>query len=81
VGRKVHYVSAGSADGKYPSVCRSADITEVDETGPVPESGVPYVGLAVLNPTGLHFRPLAESGGVRYDEGRAPYTWHWPERV
>jgi hypothetical protein len=81
VNRAVHYVSAGSADGKYPSVCRAAHITEVaPDTDPVPESGVPHVGLAVLNPTGLHFRPLAE-GGVLYDENNAPYTWHWPERV
>jgi len=77
VNRAVHYVSAGSADGKFPSVCRAATITEV--AGAVTD-GVPLVGLAVLNPTGLHFRPIAE-GGVAYDEDNAPYTWHWPERV
>jgi hypothetical protein len=84
VNRAVHYVSAGSADGKYPSVCRAATITEVADSGSdVPESGVPYVGLMVVNPTGVHFRPLSE-GGAKYasaDDGLVSYTWHWPERV
>jgi hypothetical protein len=79
VGRVVHYVSAGSADGKFPSVCRAAIITEVGD------QNASQIGLMVLNPTGIHFRPLAEDG-VLYaarEEGTAaaPYTWHWPERV
>jgi hypothetical protein len=74
VNRQVHYVSAGSADGKYPSICRAATITEVQASD--------VVGLMVVNPTGIHFRPLAE-GGAALDESDnpAPYTWHWPERV
>lgn len=82
VNRAVHYVSAGSADGKYPSVCRAATITEVlppqDARGDLPGPGL--VGLMVANPTGLHFRPIAD-GGARYSDDNVPYTWHWPERV
>lgn len=79
VNRSVHYVSAGSADGKYPSVCRAATVTEV----PAPntdQADQGIVGLMVINPTGIHFRPLSD-GGAKYDAGNAPYTWHWPERV
>lgn len=78
-GRIVHYVSAGSADGKYPSVCRSALVTEVP--GPETEAeAMGVVGLMVINPTGLHFRPIAD-GGAEYDPDNGPYTWHWPERI
>lgn len=76
VGRVVHYVSAGSADGRYPSVCRAADVTEVESDEPTDMR----VGLLVKNPEGIHFRPLV-SGGAAYDEEKAPMTWHWPERV
>lgn len=70
VGRDVHYVSAGSKDGTYPSVCRAAKITEVWH-------GNELVSLVVFNPTGQHF-----ATGVRHDEEtKAPMTWHWPERV
>lgn len=84
VGRVVHYVSAGSADGKFPSVCRAAIVTEVGRPGTESEA-VQAVSLLVLNPTGIHFRPLAE-GGARYadtvdGDALVPYTWHWPERV
>lgn len=80
VNRQVHYVSAGSADGKYPSVCRAATITEVSEASTEhAEEG--RVGLMVVNPTGIHFRPLSEGGAVNDEETKAPYTWHWPERV
>lgn len=76
VGRVVHYVSPGSADGKFPSVCRAADVTELSDQDDQ------LVGLMVKNPTGIHFRPLAD-GGARYDgsDDPGPYTWHWPERV
>jgi hypothetical protein len=65
VGRVVHYVSRGSADGQFPSVCRAAVITST-ATG----SGVTAVGLAVLNPTGMFFdrdvsyAEVAEVAGV-----------------
>lgn len=71
VGRKVHYKAYGTPGGEYPTgVCRSAEVTEVDRPGD-PESPV---GLAVLNPTGLHFTKSVPFG----DD---PGTWHWPEYV
>jgi len=77
VGRVVHYVSVGG--GPYPSACRAAIVTEV--TGLDDDE---RVGLAVLNPTGIHFRELPadleSKGGVGHDEQQAPGTWHWPER-
>ena len=67
VGRIVHYVARGSADGKFPPACRAAIVTEV-ELG-VPKSlGGERVGLAVLNPTGMFFHSL-EAGGCAYHEG------------
>ncbi|MCY0957757.1 hypothetical protein [Streptomyces sp. H27-H5] len=90
VGRAVHYVSHGTPllpDGSqvYSAKCRAATVTEVNVEEPY------QVGLAVTNPTGLHFRPLSEGGCFLYqpdgegcelspDEVR-PGSWHWPERV
>lgn len=86
VGRDVHYVSRGSADGVYPSVCRAAKVTEV---------GADHrLGLAIINPDGMYFHPLTKDFGVAYFdrnhppegvvyEGETPGppgTWHWPER-
>lgn len=84
IGRAVHYVSQGSPvrpDGTqaFPSVRRSAEITEVDEKG--------NVGLLVKNPTGLFFHPIGhENGPCPYADPvpgapLQPGTWHWPERV
>lgn len=77
VGRVVHYVARGSADGKFPKACRAADVTEVAE-----DSSAGLVGLMVKNPTGLFFHSLAD-GGCAYDGSEDPAggTWHWPERV
>jgi hypothetical protein len=69
VGRIVHYVSYGSAGGKYPKACRAAVVAEVSETRKDPDE----VGLAVLNPTGLFF-----DRQVRHDENQDKGTWHWP---
>lgn len=81
VGRVVHYVSPGSGDGKYPSTCRAADVTEIVDPKTMPGDITEMrIGVMVKNPTGIHFRPLSEGGAV-YDENKAPYTWHWPERV
>ena len=76
VGRWVHYKSPGSGDGKYPSVCRAALVTEVG-TATKGAQTEERVGLMVVNPTGVHFRPLAD-GGAAYDghPDPAPYTWH-----
>ena len=60
VGAIVHYVSRGSADGKFPATCRAAIVTEP------PEHNRPaLVSLAVLNPTGLFF-----DEGIPYDDGK-----------
>lgn len=74
VGRIVHYVARGSADGVFPSVCRAAVITQV---GPrVGLATLGPIGLCVMNPTGLFFHE-----DVAYSEDNAPGSWHWPERV
>ena len=71
IGRIVHYVSLGSADGRFPSLCRAATVTEVLELEPdsfLEPGDCPRVGLAVTNPTGLFFHGL-DSGGVAYHAG------------
>lgn len=83
VGRIVHYVSHGTPvqpDGTqaFTTQPRAAIITAVHDLDPVPEHGVPYVDLCVLNPTGLFFNTEC-----LYDESTAPAggTWHWPPRA
>jgi hypothetical protein len=91
VGRVVHYVARGSADGMFAPVCRAALVSEVGDDPA-------RVGLAVLNPTGVFFQPLAD-GGVALDAGQTEAgggtwvrcagggrvyrggTWHWPEHA
>lgn len=70
IGRVVHYVSHGTPNGEYASECRAAIITEVTASDPN------YVGLAVMNPTGMFFNQ-----DVQYSEHPIGGTWHWPERV
>lgn len=79
VGRMVHYVSHGSPvreDGTqaYSSVCRAAIVTEVDRDDPR------WVGLAVLNPSGFFFHPLANGECMADFTEKQGGTWHWPER-
>lgn len=76
VGRVVHYTSYGTPGGEYSSQCRAAIITGVRDMDPVPEHGVPYVDLCVLNPEGMFFNRDA-----RFSEENEGGTWHWPERV
>lgn len=68
VGRIVHYVSLGSADGQYPATCRAAIITDA----PDPDG---TASLCVLNPAGVFFNVTT------YDPAGSPGTWHYPERV
>lgn len=76
VGRIVHYVSRGSADGQYASECRAAIVTALD---PAPEDNPHqvFVSLAVLNPTGLFFHQLC----LQSEDEKTGGTWHWPERT
>ena len=74
IGRVVHYVAHGTPvreDGTqaYPSVCRAAIITQVNEDG--------TVGLCVMNPTGQFFNPSIMADFTENQGG----TWHWPERT
>lgn len=76
VGRTVHYVAYGTPGGEFPSgVCRCAFITEVSDGGV--GDVVEAVGVMVANPSGLFF-----NRNIPHDEtGKAPGSWHWPERV
>lgn len=69
VGRIVHYVSRGSADGVFTPECRAAIIAEVS-----PDTG--RVAIMVFNPQGIFW-----DWDMHYDEGHRPGSWHWPERV
>lgn len=74
IGETVHYVSHGTPlrrDGsqQFPPACRRI-VTEVDTDDPG------RVGLAVLNPMGTFFHPLA-AGGCLYASGTTlGGTWH-----
>lgn len=69
VGRIVHYVSYGSAGGKFPKTCRAALVTEVSA-----QRSDDQIGLAVLNPTGVFFdRQVRQS-----EDDHKGGTWHWP---
>lgn len=70
IGRIVHYVSRGGADGSFPSTCRAAVVTEVPDAGASPQA----LGLAVLTPDGLFFDRT-----IPYHAGGHPGSWHWPE--
>lgn len=65
VGQIVHYVSYGSAGGKYARECRAAIVTEINPND---------IGLAVLNPTGLFFDRQIRQSEQEHTGG----TWHWP---
>ena len=89
VGSIVHYVSHGTPGGEYKSECWAAVITAVHDTEPVPEHGVPYVDLFVMNPTDVFLNQQCrhDPGGTSDTPG-APRassyeggTWHWHERV
>ena len=69
VGRIVHYVARGSADGTFPPVCRAAVIAEVRSDDPT------VCALVVLNPSGIFF-----DWSVQREDDHMGGTWHWPER-
>lgn len=69
VGRVVHYHSFGTPGGEYLPEARAAIVTEVLPS----ESGNSAVGLAVMNPTGLHFNRRVE-----FAAEPTPGCWSWP---
>lgn len=74
IGRIVHYVARGSADGHYPKVCRAAIITQVNSS----VNGSETISLCVLNPEGMFFNTIV----FYHDEKEMePGTWHWPEKI
>lgn len=74
IGKQVHYRSRGSADGVYPPECRAAMITKITPQIAGLEHQGYFVGLAILNPTGLFF-----DQDIAYDEDMVPGTWHYPD--
>ena len=74
VGRIVHYVAPGSADGTYPPAHRAAIVTEVHSAPHIEHA---TIAIAILNPTGMHFVTKCEYVAP---ELNSPYSWHWPER-
>lgn len=76
VGRIVHYHSFGTPGGEYLPEPRAAIVTQVHDNSTVPEHGVPYVGLAVLNPTGMFFNEV-----VPFAQTPTPGHWGWPPRA
>lgn len=84
VGRIVHYVSYGAPKGEFGSTCRAAIVTEVSDQLADPNTLDPidqwWVGLAVLNPTGLFFYAIEKGGCPQNEQQHNGGTWHWPER-
>lgn len=74
VGRVVHYMARGSADGVFPVACRAAIVTAVNEPDQL-------VSLAVLHPDGLLFAQAIPEGVPYGTSETRGGTWHWPERV
>ncbi|MBV6758383.1 hypothetical protein [Rhodococcus opacus] len=77
IGRVVHYQSYGTPGGEYLPEPRAAIITEVGAAQLHPgDELTEVVGLAILNPTGLHL-----NRGVPFAEEPTPGHWNWPPRV
>ncbi len=68
IGMIVHYVAFGTPGGEYQAGAhRAAIVTQIHDDQ--------WVGLCVINPTGLFFHEK-----LRYDGGgRVPATWHFIE--
>ena len=64
VGRIVYYKSYGTPGGEYPSVNRTAIITEVSNQ----DAGI--ISLCVLNPEGMFFNKDVQ-------QGQAGGQWDW----
>jgi hypothetical protein len=86
IAQHVHYTSYSTPGGEYGKACRAAIVTELDDGTPDAPGDRDLIGLAVVNPTGLFFRSIAD-GGCRHDgvslpkiepgpSGRVGGTWH-----
>lgn len=77
VGRIVHYQSYGTPGGEYLPEARAAVITTVENwhKGFAGITNI-YVGLCILNPTGMFFNEH-----VPFAEEPTPGHWNWPPRV
>lgn len=77
IGRVVHYQSYGTPGGEHLPEPRAAIVTCIYEDAPdLADPAKTYVGLAVLNPTGMFFNQL-----VPYAEAPTPGHWNWPPRA
>jgi hypothetical protein len=91
IGRILHYVSRGSADGVYPPVHVPFIVTAVDEIE-FSEDVFPTAFIALGDGNAVPFRHVVSgwtfnNRGQRYEEDvpflgghAAPATCHWPER-
>lgn len=90
LGQLVHYYSHGSPDGRYPSTCRMAWVTD-----PIAVEGhrSDDVSLCVVHPTGMSFPArVSHDAGTEADtmsfgdwpgaecQGTSfiPGSWHYP---
>jgi hypothetical protein len=64
IGRSVHYVSRGSADGVFPPTCRASVINEVQD------ANYGEASMTVFNPGGLFFTESLK-------HGKEPGQWHF----
>lgn len=94
VGRVVHYLSRGSADGVYAPACRAATIVEVggwittrDEDTWTDENGTKWREVHQRwSDDACTLKIETPEGEFRnlcaHDPlGQARGAWHWPERV
>lgn len=70
VGRMVHYMARGSADGVFPKVPRAAVVTDVRPLSTEDSGQLHEVRLCVMNPEGLFFTAWLRQG----QEGG---QWDW----
>lgn len=73
VGDTVHYVSYGTPNGEYLPECRAAIVTELDKNPEENENPAhEFVGLAILNPTGMFFNTCRLRDSTDFTGG----SWH-----
>lgn len=93
VGRIVHQVGRGSADGAFPPVCRAAIVTAAAPT-PLPDGAIDLFVVpprGTFHADGVPYHPgrpapevVTDADGALCASGKRVYpggTWHWPERA